>query len=505
MGYPEEFIKKISEKIERKWILAFLTAFIFGLLVHFYRLANFLITWDSVYNFHASQNKPELGRIFLSVACGISSFYDIQWISGLLSIIYLSLITVLMVIFFALEKKLTIVLTAMMVMSFPVVASTFAYMYTADGYFLGMLLFTLAVVITAKDKKGWIAAAILVALAYGTYQAYIAYAIMLILVWSILQLTRCCLRRGELLGYWLRFAGMGAIGTLLYLIAFKLLVFLQHTEVSTYNGVSGMGIPNSIEKWIQAIKNCVIDFGYFFFGPLHKLSLYQIVNVVWWILLAVLILHILIRQVREGRAKEALGIFFCVAAMPFACSVIYFVSPDVRYYMLMDGGFLFVYLLPILWYDRVRCDKRLAWWIVLTTKLTIIVFVLISNVAYLYMHTSNEKTMYLVNRMVDRIEQLPGYTQAKKLCVIGHFADYDTIEYAVPPAMAGIRDSYLISEQAHFVAVMRDHFGLDLDNASEEERAKIMNLAEFKEMGKWPADNSVIMDGDTIIMKIDDK
>jgi len=507
--YPETFFLSLKQKLKQDWIFAFCTAFFTGLLIHLFRLTNHLLTWDSVFNFHDSQNKVELGRCFLTLSCGIGSWYDLQWINGLLSLLYLALTCVCLTEIFSLQKRTSIFFICGLTVSFPVVASTFAYMYTADGYFLSQLCSVLAVLVTIKYKKGFLPGLLLLALSYGSYQAYISYAVMVILTWTVLQIVREKYSVRELLLYWLRFLLMGGLGTALYLICNKILALLQNTAAADYNGISTMSLPDG-QAFIFAVKNCIIDFVYFFFGPLSQINLYKILNVC----LFILILSMLVGHIRKSRLYQKpasfLMLLFCFLCMPFVCSMIYFLSPDVRYYMLMYAGFSLIYMLPVLFYDTAAqrtaapgiMKPFLSWCTVLLVSLTVFNFALIDNIGYLYMVTSNEKTFQLVSRMTDRIEQLEDFEAARKLCIIGHFDDYDTIALNLPPAMAGIRDSYLISESAHFTAMMDTYFGLELEPCTKEEKEKLQDSSVIQDMDCWPAAAGVVQIDDTVIIKV---
>lgn len=524
--YPEQLFTFLKSKTKSEWSFAFCTAFFTGLLVHLFRLTNHLLTWDSVYNFHDSQNIIHLGRCFLTLSCGISSYYDLQWINGILSLLYLSLTCVCLTGIFSLHKKISIFLVSALTVSFPTVASTFAYMYTADGYFLAMLFVTMAVLFTIRYRKGWIGGLFLIATAYGSYQAYISYAVMLILTWTILQLLFTENTSKDILRYWGRFLLMGGLGTVLYLICNKILSAIEDVAASDYNGISTMSLPDG-PRLVQAVKDCLIDFVYFFFGPLDAMNLYKILNAALMILLAVLLVRLILQSKIYRTPTRFVMILFCLAAMPFVCSIIYFLSPEVRYYMLMYAGFSPIYILPVLLYDKAflhqktfklnvfddatsdasissfKFDIMVSWLCVLLTAMTVFNFALISNISYLYMKASNEMTFALTGRMVDRIEQLEDYDSLEKICVIGHFEDYDEISLNLPPAMAGIRDSYFISEQAHFAAMMDIYFGLALESCSAEERTEIQTSDAFKQMGCWPAKDSVIQIGDTAVIRIE--
>ena len=502
--YPDHFFELIKTKIKKDWLFAFGSAFLTGLIIHLFRLTNHLLTWDSVYNFHDPQNIIHLGRCFLTLSCGIGSYYDLQWINGLLSLAYLSLTCVCLTEIFSLRGKVSIFLISALTVSFPTVASTFAYMYTADGYFLAMLFVTMAVLFTIRCRKGWIGGLFLIAAAYGSYQAYISYAIILILTWTVLQLLFTETTVRDMLRYWGRFLLMGGLGTAFYLICNKVLSAIEGVAASDYNGISTMSLPNG-SRLVQAVKDCIIDFVYFFFGPLDTMNLYKILNAALMILLAALLIRLVLQSKIYRTPTRFVMMLFCLIAMPFVCSIIYFLSPEVRYYMLMYAGFSLIYMLPVLIYDKstLALGAPASWLCVLLTAVTVFNFALISNISYLYMKASNEMTFALTNRMVDRIEQLEDYDSLEKLCVIGHFEDYDTISLNLPPAMAGIRDSYFISEQAHFSAMMDTYFGLKLESCSDEERTEIQTSDTFKQMGCWPAKDSVIQIGDTAVIRIE--
>lgn len=518
--YPNTFFHTFKQNLKPEWCFAFCSAFGTGFLIHFYRLANHLLTWDSVYNFHSDQNTIHLGRCFLTITCGIGSYYDLQWINGLLSLLYLGLVCVCLTELFSLKKRTSIFLISSMTVAFPSVAGTFAYMYTADGYFLAMLSAVLAVLVTLNYKKGFLAGLVLLAFSYGSYQAYASYAIMMILTWSILQLLWNKLSAKELLTYWTRFLLMGICGTMLYFISNKILTIIEGIHASDYHGISNMSLPDG-NGFVLAMKNCIIDFVYFFFGPLDQMNLFKILNAALLLLLAILVCHLIYNNRIYQKAGSFCMLLLCFAAMPFVCYMIYFLSPDVRYYMLMCSGLSLIYMLPVLIYEHIpetaviqaatpilkasKINLTLAWCSVLITAITIFNFALIDNISYLYMTTSNKMTYELTARMTDRIEQLEDYDSAEKLCIIGHFDDFDTISLMLPPAMAGVRNSYMISEQEHFVAMMGTYLGLSLENCTEEEQQKIQNSDMFQEMNCWPHTSSVMQDGDTIIIKINDK
>ena len=79
------------------------------------------------------------GRYFLSLACGLSSYYDLPWLNLLLGLLFLACSAVCVAALLHLKKPVALVLTGALIAVFPTVTSTFAYEYVADGYCLAML------------------------------------------------------------------------------------------------------------------------------------------------------------------------------------------------------------------------------------------------------------------------------------------------------------------------------------------------------------------------------
>lgn len=513
---PELFFTKLNQKLKAEWKFSFFSAFLLGFLIHLYRLVNPLLTWDSIYNFHDPQNTIHLGRCFLTLACGISSYYDLPTVNGLLSLLYLSLTVVCLTELFGLKKRLSIFLCAAVTVSFPTVASTMLYMYTADGYFLAMLLAALAVLLTLKYRLGFLPGLLLLCLSYGSYQAYISYAVMLILSWSLVQLLWAKTPLKAFLHQIMRFALLGIGGTSLYIISNKLLSALEGVSASGYQGVSTMKIPG-ITDILHAVPSAVTEFVYFFFGPLDAMNLFKILNFVLFALLFILLIYSL-RKSGIIKAPARLILFiFCLGLLPFGCCMIYFVTPDVRYHMLMMMGFSLIYLLPVLLTDKLsdfnkntasrpqptgRFCAPLCWAVLALTVLTVYNFVLIDNISYIFAHKSYEKTYALAVEMVDRIEQTDGFKDASKLCVVGHFEHSEQIAVNFPPNMTGIKEGYLATEPKHFAAFFDTYLGLTLDACSEEEQKALSASPAVQDMGIWPAQDSVKIENDVVIIKI---
>ena len=77
-------------------VIPFLTTTVVGLLVHFPVMIGNLPNADAMTSFYFDQNMVTSGRWFLTIACGFSSYYDLKWLIGILSIIFLAIAAVLL-------------------------------------------------------------------------------------------------------------------------------------------------------------------------------------------------------------------------------------------------------------------------------------------------------------------------------------------------------------------------------------------------------------------------
>ena len=137
---PEKRLKELYNGISRQQRICFFAAVIFGFITHFYKITNWLPNWDSLVFRYDAQNMLPLGRWFLSFACAASSFYDLPWVNGVLSILFHSLGAVCICRIFDIKKGITAALIGAITVTIPTVASVMMYNYVADGYAAAFLL-----------------------------------------------------------------------------------------------------------------------------------------------------------------------------------------------------------------------------------------------------------------------------------------------------------------------------------------------------------------------------
>ncbi|MEK3952563.1 glucosyltransferase domain-containing protein [Psychrobacillus sp. FSL K6-1464] len=504
---PEQILEKFKTWLRPEWKSAFIASVVIGFLIHLYAFVNYLPNHDGLINIHNTQLKFKLGRFFLGPFSGISSFFDLPFVIGVMSIFYLAITVVLIVEILKLRKTLSIWLTAGLVVSFPTVASTFSYMFTADGYMMGFLLAALAVLVTQKFKYGFIAGALIFYLSVGIYQANLPFALTLIaLVW--LQDLLFGNRKIKVMVYkWTSYVWTIGIGMILYAITFKTYQTYFAGEITDYQGLSeiGAGSLNLLSAFV-AIKDSMLNF---FFGGFQAdipMTFMDVLNIVLvFITIAGLIWAL--RRLSIGHIVLVVGVF---VMMPVLSYCMYFVSPGVEYHMLMVMGLVSFYILPILFYDQMISEKRfgqgIAWSTVIVLGLTVFNFGLIANISYFNTTLKYEKSISYANRVLDRMEQTDGYENVTKLAIFGtYYLKSELGSSTIPdklPSMTGVIGETILAQPYHYQYLFANEFGESFHLASELEKNTIQDSEWFEEMPTWPHPDSIRVKGDIIVIKL---
>ena len=168
----DDVFANLYKKIKPQWWAAFWGCIVVGFLTYMYFMTNNFLTFDSMWNIYSDQDMITSGRQFLTYACGISSFYDLPWVNGVLAIFFLALAAVVVVESMGIQSKTGAVLAAGLLAAFPAIASTFCYSFTIDGYMVAVFLAALAFLLTDRRKWGFVPGMVCLGVSIGIYQAY---------------------------------------------------------------------------------------------------------------------------------------------------------------------------------------------------------------------------------------------------------------------------------------------------------------------------------------------
>ena len=507
MKTPKEIISKVNLILGKSGKIAFLSAFVIGLLTHMSMLVSDIPNHDGLASMYFDQNMITSGRWFLGISCGISSFYLLPWLSGLLSIIYLSVTCILLVKLLKIENPVFIVLASGMLVTFPTIASNFAYVFTMDGYMVGLMLAVLAVLLVETGKLGFLFGAVALAFSMGIYQSYLPVAILL----SLYKAVMVCFesetvknKSKKILNY----LYMGAIGVALYYVILRVLLVIQGKELDTYQGINGMASGGL--NILASVKAMYSDFVAFTLkGNIIFANGFALAAV---LILAIAVLAALAWRVLRGKLYKSWAFYIIglavVILVPIFTNVILVISPDVTYHILMRYQWTLFGVMAIAFIEDTigKADSNgsklmisIEWAAVLAAFVIVFSYSITDNIAYSNLEKKYEKTYSYCLRLADRIETTEGYYEGIPIYMIGVVGDdnYPSTDITgeVTGHMLGIPGDYLLYTSENYEQFYKYYMGITFNFLAPSE-ANYYDSPEYVEMPSFPGQGSTkVVDG----------
>lgn len=506
MRTPTEVFQMWKKNIKSEWKLAFMAAVVIGLMVHLPMMLSDIPNHDGLDSMYFDQNMITSGRWFLMVACGFSSYYTLPWLIGVIALLWLGVTAALLVEFLEVKDRVTIVLISGLLVTFPALASTFAYVFTMDGYMLALMLAVAAVVCVKKLKYGFLPGAVCLAFSLGTYQSYLAFTVILC-IYGILMLA---LENGTVKDKFkkaLQYLYMGILGVVLYYGILQVLLKLQGKVLDTYQGINSMEsgiLSGGVSSLLSTILNMYRDFFAF------TINGNVLVNNTWsmaaFTLLALLTMFVLLwMTLQKGWWKKLW--FWCLlllaaVGLPVATNIILIITPNVTYHLLMRYQWVLYLILPISFISRYgrKEDVTASWGVLLAGVVLAGNFAVTDNIAYSNLQKRYEKTYAYCVRLLDRIEQTPGYYQGIPIAMIGVVGDeaypLTDITGKVTSNMIGMNGDVLLYTGDNYKRFIKHYLGADLNILPAEVMEEIYYSEEYRAMDSFPGENSTqVVDG----------
>lgn len=498
----------------------FLLTCIIGILTHAFRMTNVMLNADAT-NYLKSIGVSwviSLGRFLLPVVEKIRGNYEVTWLIGVISIILIAFSAMLVAEILDIKGTVGLVILSAVMVANPVVTSTMAYMYTADGYMIGLFFAVLCAYAAEKWKKwkGWqgiVLGGLALTISLGFYQAFVSTTIILMMLILMAKLLDGNVKWNQIWTTVGRFALTGILGVGIYGIILKIVWTVGGFGTTSYMGMdSGEGF--SAHMLSTAAIDTYIDFARYFIVR-YQINCYNVMNVLFFICTA----SVLILVLTKRRLWKQVGRWVLVCALllllPFAGFIFEFASEGVSYTSTtMEYGVNLIYLIPIVFWQNVDTGagefrewvrpaylKKKGFYVVTCLLLLCICFhfTVIANQAYRSMKNANTKLEMLINRMEMRMEMEDGYQEDMEVAVVGHCFQNPEYVYAAP-MMSGVVSNIFLTQPDEYVSVMNWHLGTDYKVAGFGRTSELVHSEEFATMEEWPVDNSVkVIDGTMVL------
>ena len=494
----------------KEFRLAFRSACGIGLIVHLYMFSNLLMNNDAVNYTFTTNSYLVNGRWALGFFSAFSTIYQLPVVNGAISIIMIALTSGLTVRLLKLSHPATIILTSALLTSFPATATTFAFMFTADPYFIALFMNTLAVWLTKKYCFGWLAAVALITLACGIYQAYICYAIGLFLFDCILALLE-----GESVAqtvlHGLKYVLIVLTSLILYALIVRLLLSYYQLSLTSYNGMEAMGSIH-LGAMLSAIPDVYRDFIQRYIQWPYSSGVFRLAQIGFLFLFSGSLLYLtFVKKLYREPLRAFLGVAG-VLMLPLALEFILILAYDSIIYLRMLYAFVLFFLFTVKLVEMASQQLILGnvrhWAVLPLVGLLCGCAVTWNNfcacnVGYHAMLTCYENSHALATRIIDRLERIDGYTMGCPVAFVGtpsvsslHYGIYRNYWQPYGSVLGNEMNRNLVINANYY----RYYIGSQFASASAEDIAALKANEAVASLPIWPAEGCATMiDGVAVI------
>lgn len=398
-------------------------------------------------------------------------------------------------------------LCAGIIVAFPTVAATFAYMFTAPAYSMAIFIMYLAIYFAKKDTAvNTVISGILISVSLGIYQAYIGIFASLAVILLIKRLLEEKEKFYNAIRDMVAFLSSGSIGIVLYLLMNKIFSALLHKK-SIY-------LKPKLEHLPAAVTEAYKNFFEFFnvrktvFG-IHP---YRGIRVIVLILLIVTVLLFARRVflIGGGGVKGKIAACIIFLMFPLAANFVYLITlNDVTVHTLMLYSLSSVFLLFCVIVEEAEKNNNicrvLSYIFSLGLFAAVCLYIKVDNVAYQYNSFVQEQTMTYYTDLIARIQSCSGYRAELPVAFL-NIQDIEDDSMALEDRF----DVYMIALGYNMRQVVGDyaykrylalHCGYEPTWLEENEVEVFGDNAVVKEMPFYPAESSVRIVDDVVVVK----
>lgn len=505
-------IKKLWKE---EYTYSFVVTFIMGLITHIYKFTNNLPNHDSMYNFYSDQNILGSGRWFLSIACGFSSFYDLPWVNGLLSILFIALTVIVILNLFDVKNKFLIILINGLIVTYPATTEILCFEFTADGYMIGMFLSALSVhaIVKGLDNNKKIVpiavSSILMCLSCGIYQAYVSFGLVLFICYFIWIILKQQYKTKEYLNYAVSMMIVTIVSLALYYVIWKVCMLLNGVQANDYQGISSVGALN-----INDILSAPVDIVRTFFSLFleknileHGISLYAVFNLLF-ILFAAITLIIAVKKSKAHKNMfKLISVLVCLVAIPIVVCMWRFTSADVNYALRMLQSVVLVYIFVlIICFEYIKTSWFKLMFNCLAVAMVFNLFVQ-ANIAYYYLNYEYETTYSEALELKYSLNNaLREYGKEHKIAIIGHREADVALDQSGEAngsfMYTNMIEKSFLMDRHHTENFLQNVLYFDGEFADSETIAKIESTDDYAEMAPFFEEGQIKIIDDTITVKL---
>ena len=494
---------------------AVLAAFCFGLIVHLFGLVNILHNNDDIWQLPMGYGTGiSSGRWMLTILGDFllkTGFcYNLSVVNGVLFLGMLAVSAGLLVSVFRIRNRLSAALIGMIFVAFPSVTSVLFFKYTTVTYGIAILLSVLAAWVLQGKWYSVLISGACTAMAMGIYQAYVPMTITILVLLLIQQVLEGEADVWQIVRRGIYFCVALLLGVVLYFVCLKVCLAVYGTALSDYQGVDNMG-KLSLGMLPTLLKRTIGDFvklPLYNYCGLANIPALKLLYVLLGAVVAVMVCSLFIVRVKKPLMMAA-ALALC-AVLPVAMNFVVIMCPDTLIYTLMVYSFVLLPCMPLV---LLECfpdgQNRLTGFLrkgsVLLVAAMIFCYSYYANVNYTAMYYGNRQVENYWNGIITQVRMTEGYDADKTWAVLGNIEDplLDSAwEYV--ELYGGNRFTEDLLNQYSRLAWVSNYIGYKIPAASEERQMQLWASPQVQEMPCWPAQGSIRIVEDTVVIKFQD-
>jgi len=166
-----------------------------------------------------------------------------------------------------------------------------------------------------------------------------------------------------------------------------------------------------------------------------------------------------------------------------------------------------LYILAVVLFDR-WVGKRLSTAFGLLIALICFNCGVMANISYFYLDKCYERSYYIGSQMMERIEQKQEEygEEIESIVFVGNISSevalINTPQGNKIPLLGSVLESHLLYDHKHTYHYIRNTFGMTLSSVSAKEWTALKSSEKIQNMGIWPAEDSVTVVDDILVIKL---
>lgn len=526
-----QVLTEAPTRLTKPELYTFAAALLSGLAAHLYQYANKMYNYDDLFtNPGGYGTGVESGRWFLQIMGEWMNEYfgnySLPMFNGVFALVLLAVCATMMTRLFAVKDLLLAAFVGILLVTIPSVVCMNFFMFTLPYYAVGIFFSFLAGYLMVRYGKNiplQILAVALLGCAVGTYQAYFVNTLC-ILVLSVVMMCAFSDEKISAKHIFLtsvRYVLSLVAGMACYFVCMKISLVYWNVTLGGYQGIEDMG-KLDLTQIPEMLYNC---YHCFFWFPRVDIFLENPTLIakkailVMYVVTAILTIYVIFKKRRE--IGKLVLLLLALAAFPVAVFFIYIMVPNGYIYPLMTYSVVFIYLFILVmldqslaaetsgvWYRKL-IGQVMHWAVSLSAIVIMIVYIWNANGNYLSLWYTQQHDIAYFQTMLTQIRSAEGYRDGLPFAIVGRNAEIQDsahttgsligAEFNLPGKMESNINGY---SRWH---ILIKYLGYNPTFLFDAETNEIAKWEEVKEMPCYPADGSIQIINDVIVLKLSDE